>query len=57
MKNIISEKEWMSIKDALMEAQIPYKVSFDAQLTKDATAVYYDIKVEPFVVSIERKIV
>ena len=59
MKNLVSEKEWQNIEDALMKAQVPYRVSFDNHFTEGSTTIYYDkyIEVEPFVISIKREVV
>ena len=52
MRNPISKADWEKVKEALMEAQIPFRVSFDSHLNEvtDNANIYYDIQIqiEPF---------
>lgn len=52
MRNPISKSDWERIREALMLAQIPFKVSFDNHMNDvvDKENAYYDIQieVEPF---------
>lgn len=52
MRNPISKSDWEKVKEALMLAQIPYRVSFDSHLNEitDNVNIYYDIQIqiEPF---------
>ena len=58
MKNLITPAQWEAIEDALMRAQIPYYVSFDAHVNNTMDKVTYDkyIRVEPFVIIKEEKL-
>ena len=58
MKNIITQKDWEAIELALMRAQIPFYVSFDAHVTDSLESVVYDkrITVEPFTIQKEEKV-
>ena len=63
MRNPISKADWEKVKEALMEAQIPFRVSFDSHLNEvkvtDNANIYYDIQVqiEPFYFQEKRKAV
>lgn len=50
MRKKITLKEWELIEDALMKAELPYKVSFDSHGVMDG--VVYDklIDIDPFAV-------
>ena len=60
MRNPISKADWKKIEEALMLAQIPYRVSFDSHLNDvvDNENIYYDIQiqVEPFYFQEKRKV-
>ena len=61
MRNPISKADWEKIREALMLAQIPFRVSFDSHLNEvtDNANIYYDIQVqiEPFYFQEKRKAV
>lgn len=63
MRNPISKADWEKVKEALMEAQIPFRVSFDSHLNEvkvtDNANIYYDIQIqiEPFYFQEKRKVV
>ena len=48
MRNPISKSDWERIREALMLAQIPFKVSFDNHMNDvvDKENTYYDIQIE-----------
>ena len=48
MRNPISKSDWERIREALMLAQIPFKVSFDNHMNDvvDKENTYYDILIE-----------
>ena len=52
MRNHICKADWAKVEEALMLAQIPYRVSFDSHLNEitDNANIYYDvqIQIEPF---------
>ena len=52
MKNYITEKEWTALEELLMQAQVPYAVSWDAHANAGDDAVTYDkyIRIEPIVI-------
>lgn len=58
MKHIINEAMWDAIEKALMDAEIPYHVTFDSHVSEDLQTVTYDkrITVEPFVIQKEVKV-
>ncbi len=58
MKNLITQAEWEAIENALMKAQVPYYVSFDAHVNEAMDKITYDkyIRVEPFVIIKEEKV-
>ena len=60
MRNPISKADWERIREMLMLAQIPFKVSFDNHMNDvvDEENVYYDIQieVEPFYFQEKRNI-
>lgn len=60
MRNPISKADWERIREALMLAQIPFKVSFDNHMNDvvDKKNAYYDIQieVEPFYFQEKRSI-
>ena len=37
---IISQNEWEKIEEALMKAEIPYKVSYDSHIAENGDIVY-----------------
>ena len=63
MRNPISKADWEKVKEALMEAKIPFRVSFDSHLDEvkvtDNANIYYDIQIqiEPFYFQEKRKVV
>ena len=63
MRNPISKADWEKVKEALMEAQIPFRVSFDSHLNEvkvtDNANIYYDIQIqiEPFYFQEKKKVV
>lgn len=59
MKNHISEKMWEKLEAALMEAQIPYSVTWDSHWDGVSDSVTYDkyITIQPAIVQKEVKIV
>lgn len=58
MKNIITVDDWVKIEEALMQAQIPFYVSFDSHVNETMDSVTYDkyIRVEPFVIQVRKEI-
>lgn len=58
MKNYIAAEDWAKIETALMEAQVPFHVSFDAHVNEDMTSITYDkyIRVEPFVLQVRKEV-
>lgn len=60
MRNPICKADWEKVREALMLAQIPFRVSFDSHLNDvvDKENVYYDIQVqiEPFYFQEKRKV-
>lgn len=60
MRNPICKSDWEKVKEALMLAQIPYRVSFDSHFNEvtDNAKVYYDIQIqiEPFYYQEKRNI-
>lgn len=56
--NYISAADWAEVEKALMKAQIPYYVSFDAHVSEDFKTITYDrrITVEPFTIQEEVKV-
>lgn len=60
MRNPICKADWEKVKEALMLAQIPYRVSFDSHFNEvtDNAKVYYDIQIqiEPFYYQEKRNI-
>lgn len=59
MKHYITEKSWEALKTLLMQAEIPYHVSFDSHVHEDLEHVTYDtyIRIEPIVIQKKEKIV
>ena len=60
MRNPICKADWEKVREALMQAQIPFRVTFDSHLndiTDDNANIYYDIQiqVEPFYFQEKRK--
>ena len=60
MRNPSNKADWSKVEEALMLAQIPYRVSFDSHLNEitDNANIYYDvqIQIEPFYYQEKRKI-
>ena len=58
MKNLVTANDWAKIEDALMQAQIPFYVSFDAHVDENLTSVTYDkyIRIEPFVIQTTKEV-
>jgi hypothetical protein len=60
MRNPIYKADWEKVREALMEAQIPFRVTFDSHLNEvtDNANIYYDIQiqVEPFYFQEKRKV-
>ena len=58
MKNYITAEDWAKIETALMEAQVPFYVSFDAHADEDMTSITYDkrITVEPFTIQFVKEV-
>ena len=60
MRNPICKADWEKVREVLMLAQIPFRVSFDSHLNEvtDNANVYYDIQVqiEPFYFQEKRKV-
>lgn len=60
MRNPICKADWEKVKEVLMEAQIPFRVTFDGHLNEvtDNANIYYDIQiqVEPFYFQEKRKV-
>lgn len=60
MRNPICKADWKKVKEALMLAQIPFRVSFDSHLNDavDKENIYYDvqIQIEPFYYQEKRNI-
>ena len=50
MRKKITVKEWEQIENALMKAEIPYKVSFDSHTTTNCVVYDKMIDIEPFTV-------
>ena len=40
MTRIVSPSEWDRIEEALMRAEIPYRISFDSHIVNDEEIVY-----------------
>lgn len=40
MMKIVSLSEWERIEDALMKAEIPYKITFDSHTSNDGEVIY-----------------
>ena len=61
MRNPICKADWEKVREALMLAQIPFRVSFGSHLNEvtDNANIYYDIQVqiEPFYFQEKRKAV
>ena len=47
----ITLKEWELIEDALMRAEVPYKVSFDTHKVMDGTVYDKIVVIEPFIIT------
>lgn len=60
MRNPICKADWEKVKEVLMQAQIPFRVSFDSHMNDvvDKDNVYYDvqIQIEPFYFQEKRKV-
>lgn len=58
MKNYITEGDWLALEELLMEAQIPYAVSWDAHAHSGDNNVTYDkyIRIEPVVIQKVREV-
>ena len=60
MRTPVSKADWEKIRETLMLAQIPFKVSFDNHMNDvvDKENTYYDIQIEiePFYFQEKRKI-
>lgn len=58
MKNYVTAEDWAKIETALMEAQVPFHVSFDAHVDEGMTSITYDkrITVEPFVIQFVKEV-
>ena len=58
MKNIITANDWAKIEEALMQAEVPFHVSFDSHVNETMDSVTYDkyIRVEPFVIQVRKEI-
>lgn len=56
MKTYITENELRKLEELLMEAQIPYNVSFDAHMNPDDNSVTYNkyVRIDPVVVTYKR---
>lgn len=37
---IVSQNEWEKIEEALMRAEIPYKVNYDSHITENGDVIY-----------------
>ena len=57
-QNLITKKDWEHIKEALMQAQVPFTTTFDSHWDGVSDKVCFDerITVMPFTVQHERKI-
>jgi hypothetical protein len=57
-QNPVSKREWEKVKEALMEAHIPFTTTWDSHWDGESDNVTYDerITVMPFTVQHERKI-
>ena len=42
MKNIITANDWARIEEALMQAEVPFHVSFDSHVNEAMDSVTYD---------------
>ena len=51
MSKNITSKEWELIEDALMRAEIPYKVGFDTHKVMDGTVYDKIVEIEPFIIT------
>ncbi len=58
MNNYINDAMWDAIEKALMDAEVPYRVTFDSHVNEAMDTVTYDkrIIVEPFIIQKEKKI-
>jgi hypothetical protein len=58
MRNPISKADWEKVKEALMLAQIPFRVTFDSHWDGKSENLDYDIQIqiEPFYFQETRKI-
>ena len=56
--NYINDAMWDAIEKALMDAEVPYRVTFDSHVNEAMDTVTYDkrIIVEPFIIQKEKKI-
>ena len=52
MKHYITEKEWHTLEEILMKAEIPYNVSFDSHVSESMDTCTYDkyIRIEPIII-------
>lgn len=50
MRKKSTAKEWDQIENALMKAEIPYKVSFDSHAVMDGAVYDKMIDIDPFTV-------
>lgn len=59
MKNHINEAMWKKLEEALMEAQVPYSITWDSHWDGISDTMVYDkhIRVEPMILQKEVKIV
>lgn len=58
MKHYINEAMWAKIEQVLMEAEIPFHVSFDSHVNEALDTITYDkyIRIEPFIIQKEEKV-
>jgi hypothetical protein len=58
MKNYVSAEDWAKIETALMEAQVPFYVSFDAHVNDTMDEITYDkrITIEPFTIQVVKEV-
>lgn len=57
MKHYVNEAMWAKIEQALMEAEIPFSVSFDSHVNEVMDTITYDkyIRIDPFIIQKEVK--
>lgn len=58
MKIYVNAAQWAAIEKVLMEAEVPYHVSFDSHVSEDLQTITYDryIRIEPIVLQEEVRV-